>query len=350
MLTQITDTAMLDADSNTALDSQSTVLAPMSAHIDWISLSFQVEGNRRLDKLIESIQDMLGISIFFDAYRVKDDYTGRYKTYCGTLGITFSYTSFSDNDICNARLTLPGQFLADRKPWHIKRVCRRFQHDWGATCTRIDLAVDDYAKQLNYQNIVDATKNNQAVGFRCGKTIESYGTNQDGKTVYCGSRRSPKYARFYEKAEFDRFEVEYKQSFASSVFADYLDDFSPDSRIVLSSILRSSLSFALRKDKNLTRSTECEWWTSFKERIVGTFHSISRPKPRPSLDRTLKWIHRSVSKSLLLMREGLGEIHAEKLLQLWEYEARGRCGLKEVDILNQFRQHGFSLADLMNMI
>jgi DNA relaxase NicK len=322
----------------------------MTAHIDWISLSFQVEGNRRLDKLIDTIQDMLGVSIFFDSYRVKDDYTGRYKTYCGTLGITFSYTNFGDNDVCNARLTLPGQFLADRKSWHIKRVCRRFRDDWNATCTRIDLAVDDYAKQLNYQDIVDATKHNQAVGFRCGKTIESYGTNQDGKTVYCGSRRSPKYARFYNKGEFDRFEVEYKQSFATSVFTDYLADYSPDSGIVLSSILRSSLSFAVRKDKNLTRAKECQWWANFKDRIVGTFHPVVGSKPRPSLDRTLKWIHRSVSKSLLLMREALGEIHMEKLLQLWEYEARARCTQKEADLLNQFRQHGFSLADLMNMI
>jgi Replication initiation factor len=350
MLAQTTNTDTQGAVSNTALESQSPVLEPMSAKVDWISLSFKVSGSRRLDKLIETIQDMLGISVFFDECRVKDDYTGRYQSFNCTLGCTFSYSSFDSNDVCNARLTLPGQFLADRKPWHIKRVCRRLRDDWAAVCTRIDLAVDDYAKQLDYQVIINATKNKDCVGFRSGKTVESYGTQLDGKTVYCGSRRSPKFARFYNKGEFDRFEIEYKQHLASAVFCDYLADLSPDSSLTLSSILRSSISFVNKRDRNLSRATDCDWWLSFQSRIVGSFHPLNLARPRPSLDRTLKWIHRSVSKSLLLMREALGELWMEKLIQLWEYEARGRTTAKDIDNLNQFRQHGFSLSDLMNMI
>jgi DNA relaxase NicK len=326
------------------------VVGAMTAKVDWISLSFQVSGSKRLDKLIEQIQDMLGISIFFDKVRIKDDFTGRYQSFSGTLGCTFSYSDGGDNQLYHARLTLPGQFLDDRKPWHIKRVMRRMRDDWHGTCTRIDLAVDDYAKQLDYDTIINATKNKDTVGFQRGKTIESYGGGREGRTVYCGTRRSPKFARFYNKGDFDRFEIEYKQHLASAIFCDYLDDFSPDSSLTLSSILRSSIGFVHKRDKNLSRATDCDWWVSFQSRIVGTFHPLNRPKPRPSLDRTLKWIHRSVSKSLLLMREALGDIQMEKLLQLWEYEARGRTTAKDIDNLNQFRQHGFSLADLMNMI
>lgn len=349
-MAQATKKATDDAASNTALDSQPNGYDSLTAHIDWISLSFKIHGKAKLDKLIHTIQELLQISIYFDNYRNTDDFTGRYKTHGGTLGISFSYSYFDNNDRCNARLTLPGGFLADRRPWHIKRVCRRLRDDWGAICTRIDLAVDDTHRQLDYQKIIDATKHNQTLGFRSGKTIDSYGTKQDGKTVYCGSRRSSKYARFYNKETCDRFEIEYKQNLAVSVFTDYLSDYSPDSSIVLSSILQSSISFIVRKDKNLSRATECQWWTEFKQRIVGTFHPLIRSKPRPSLDRTLKWIHRSVSKSLLLMREALGDIQMEKLLQLWEYEAKSRCNSGDVDRLRQFNQHGFSLADLMNMI
>lgn len=349
-MAQQTQKVTQGAVSNTALESPTPGLHSMSAKVDWISLSFKVSGSKRLDKLIETIQDMLGIVFYFDEVKIKDDYTGRYKSYSGTLGCTFSYSYFDSNDVCNARLTLPGKFLADRRPWHIKTSCRRLRDNWSAVCTRIDLAVDDYAKQLDYQLIINATKNKDIVGFRSGKTVESYGTLSDGKTVYCGSRRSPKFARFYNKGEFDRFEIEYKQHLASAVFFDYLDNLSPSSSFILSSILANSISFVTKRDRNLSRAIDCDWWISFQSRILGGEYKLNAPKPRPSLDRTLKWIHRSVSKSLLLMKEALGELWTEKLIELWEYEARSRISTRDMDMLNQFRQHGFSLSDLMNMI
>jgi DNA relaxase NicK len=349
-MAQINQKATECATSNTALNQQSSGLQPMPAIVDWISLSFKIEGSRRLDKLIDTVQELLQVSIFFDKYRVDDDFTGRYKTYSGSLGLSISYSNFGDNNICNARLTLPGQFLAQRKPWHVKRVMRRLRDDFGAVCTRIDLAVDDYSRQLDHKVIIAATKNKEGVGFNCGKTIDSYGTNNDGITVYCGSRRSPKFARFYQKSEFDRFEIEYKQHYATSIFTDYLADTSPDSCYLLSSILRSSISFAYKPDCNLSRSTERNWWLSFRDRIVGTNIKLSHVKPRPSLDRTLKWIHRSVSKSLLLMREALGSVDMEKLLELWEFEARLRCDRSDADRVQQFNLNRISLDELMSML
>lgn len=349
-MTQVTEKCTDSAASNTAFNQQAPVLGSMTAKIDWISLSFKVDGNRRLDKLIDTIQELLQVSIFFDKYRLDDDFSGRYKTYSGSLGVTFGNSSFDNNYVCNARLTLPGEFLANRKEWHVKRVMRRLYNDFGARCTRIDLAVDDYNRQLSHQTIVDATKNKEGIGFNCGKTIDSYGTNNDGITVYCGSRRSPKFARFYQKDGFDRFEIEYKQHYASSVFVDYLADTTPDSSYLLSSILRSSISFAYKPDCNLSRSVEREWWVNFRDRITGQFRKVAVSKPRPSLDRTLKWIHRSVSKSLLLMRQALGEFAMGKLLQLWEFEARLRCNQSDSDRLLQFKLQQIPLDELMNMI
>lgn len=349
-MTQITEKGTDIAVSNTALNQQSLVLGAMVAKIDWISLSFKLVGSRRLDKLIDTIQELLNISIFFDKYRIDDDFTGRYKAYSGSMGVSLSYSNFDCNDICNARITLPGEFLANRNPWHIKRVMRRLRDDFAAKCSRIDLAVDDFSRQLNHQTIIDATKNKEGIGFNCGKTIDSYGTGNDGITVYCGSRRSPKFARFYQKGEFDRFEIEYKQHYAASIFTDYLADTSADSAYLLSSILRSSISFAYKPDCNLSRSIEREWWVSFRDRIQGEYQKVTASKPRPSLDRTLKWIHRSVSKSLLLMREALGDFNMAKLLELWEYEAKLRCDRSDSDRVTQFNLNPLSLDELMNMI
>lgn len=349
-MTQINQKATDSAASNTAFNQLSPALDSMSAKIDWLSLSFKVNGSRRLDKLVDTIQELLQISIFFDKYRLNDDFSGRFKTYSGSLGVSFGCSNFDSDDVCNARLTLPGQFLANRKSWHIKRVMRRFRDDFGAVCTRIDLAVDDYAKQLDHETVESAAKKKEGIGFNCGKTIDSYGTSNDGITVYCGSRRSPKFARFYQKGEFDRFEIEYKQHYASSIFADYLADTSSDSAYLLSSILRSSISFAYKPDCNLSRSIEREWWVKFRDRIVGEYQKVQASKPRPSLDRTLSWIHRSVSKSLLLMREALGTDNMNKLLELWEYEAKLRCDRSDSDRVHQFNLNPLSLEDLMNMI
>jgi Replication initiation factor len=349
-MTQATAKVTDNAASNTALNQQSPALESMGAKIDWISLSFKVNGSRQLNNLIEKIQDWLFISIFFDKYRLADDFTGRYKTYSGSLGVSFGYSNFDNDDICNARLTLPGHFLEQRSPWYIKTRMARFSKEFGAVCTRIDLAVDDYSKQLDHQTIVVASKNKEGIGFNVGKTIDSYGTSNDGITVYCGSRRSPKFARFYQKDRFDRFEIEYKQHYASSIFADYLADTTSDSSYLLSSILRSSISFAYKPDCNLSRSVEREWWVKFRDRIVGEFQKVTSSKPRPSLDRTLKWIHRSVSKSLLLMREALGESDMNALLKLWGFEAKLRCDQSDVDRLLQFSLNPLSLDELMAML
>jgi DNA relaxase NicK len=350
MLTQINQKSTDNAASNTAFNQQSPALAPMNAKIDWISLSFKIQGSSKLDKLVDTIQELLQVSIFFDKYRLNDDFTGRYKTYSGSLGLSLGYSNFDSNDLCNARLTLPGDLLANRKPWHIKRVMRRLRDDFGAVCTRIDLAVDDYARQLDHATIIQATKNKEGIGFNGGKTIDSYGTSNDGITVYCGSRRSPKFARFYQKDGFDRFEIEYKQHYASSIFVDYLGDTTPDSTYLLSSILRSSISFAFKPDCNLSRSIERDWWIGFRDRIVGEYQKVKASKPRPSLDRTLKWIHRSVSKSLLLMREALGNSGMGKLLELWEFEAKLRCDQSDSDRILQFNLQKLSLDELMAML
>lgn len=338
------------AVSNTAIKSPLPANHLMAAKIDWLTITAQIQGSKRLDKYIETIQDYLSISIFFDNYRLNDDFSGRYKAYSGSLGCTFSYSNFNSDDVCNTRLTLPGEFLSNRKPWQIKKAMQKLHHNFGIKCSRIDLAVDDYKKQLNHKEIENSAKRGEGIGFNCGKTIDSYGTGNDGITVYCGSRRSPKFARFYQKGEFDRFEIEYKQQYASAIFNDYLADSSCGSVVLLSTILRSSISFAAKPDKNLSRSKELKWWTKFKNRIEGENIKVSYPKPKPSLDATFKWIHKSVSKSLLLMRQALGETIMSQTLEQWEYEARSRCTASDNDRLLQFNMRGFTTDELISMV
>jgi hypothetical protein len=354
-MTQMAQGYTHGAASNTALDSQPHVVGAMSAHVDWLSFSFTVVGSRRLDKLIDTIRDLLQVDIYFDNPRIKDDYSGKFQSFGGSLGLTFSYTHFDNHDICNARLTLPGVLLADRKPWHVKRVCRRFRDDWQAKCTRIDLAVDDYAYQLNDDQLENAIIDKCIVGVRGGQRINSYGTKTAGTTIYLGQRRSAKFARIYDRATVTggkihakRFEIEYKQGLAHSIFVDYLADGSPDSSYLLSSIIRSSISCNYKPDKNLSRSVVFEWWASFVERIVGDTHVYKRVPPIHSLDRTLRWVHRSVSKSLLVIQEALGLDKTKELLDFWMHEARLRCTLHDADEINRIRGENYTLDMLMS--
>lgn len=344
--TQVTDSAV----SNTALNSQSLGHTLLVGHLDWLSLSCTISGSRRLDKFIEDVQNYFDISFFFDKPKIKDDYSGRYQTFSGSLGCSLSYSNINNDDVYNARITLSGEFLASRAKWHVKRRLQYLNDNFGLRCTRVDIAVDDYDKQLDFSVIESSSRAKEGVGFSSGKTVDSYNSVGCGITVYCGSRRSPKYARFYEKGEFNRFEIEYKQQYAEAIFTDFMADTTPTGEFLLSSILASSISFAYKPDKNLSRSITHQWWLDFTARISYKIVRYKIVKPRPSLDRTLRWIHRSVSKSLLLMREALGTCAMNQMLQLWEQEARLRCDQSDSDRLLQFKLQDISLDELMTML
>ena len=73
--------------------------------------------------------------------------------------------------------------------------------------------------------------------------------------------------------------------------------------------ITSMVAFVDRKaDKNLTRCPLLKWWADWCNRIQAGVASmqVKRTYPKPDLWRTMEWLNRQVSKSLLLVREIFG--------------------------------------------
>lgn len=340
--------------SNTALDSQTHAQQGLTATVDWLTLQFR-EVN--IDKLVDCIQDLLQVSIFFDGKQVEQNEQGTWNVCQGTGGISFLWKSDGTRSYGDASLVLPGGFLCTREYWHVHRVSRRLASDFGGMCSRIDLAVDDYDRALDFRQILDAIELGEVVGFQKSKYIESYGGVEAGKTIYLGTRRSNKYGRIYDrlgvtkgKENCIRFEVEYKRGMARSVFTDYIKAERSTVLDKLGGIIKTAFGFAHKKDKNLDRAVVKEWWAVFCQRIGGCPNKIRVKPEKKSIEKSLHWVKKSVSKTLLKIVGCIGIEGLHNVLNV--FIAQKIDQLREVDKahINEFRDSPMSVADIIAQI
>jgi DNA relaxase NicK len=343
-----------DVSSNTTLESHAGG-EPLSARIDWLSFSFQLADKYKLDQLTECIRELLQVNISFDTGKtLTDNARHTYTYYEGDLGISYGYTSTLLSGAIRARLILPGQLLSARADWHIKRVSRRLFADFGAKCTRIDIAIDDYSRSLDFEEVEAAIKSGNIAGFQKAKFIESYGGNDAGRTIYLGVRRAAKYGRIYDRMGVTkgaenciRYEVEYKQGLALAIFSDYINDEHIDSTPLLCGIIRGAFDFTIKKGKNLDRATRLGWWDAFLSRISGETIKVLVATKNRSIERTLAWLRRSVSKSILISKQILGAKNLDILWQIWEREAADRITDADRRVIEQSGYSGSELLELL---
>jgi DNA relaxase NicK len=319
-------------NSNTALDSHPHGTSPqhMVPMVDWLSLSFC---DVNIDKLIESIQNRLHVSIHFDKYSIVKHGNKAQLWYKGTMGVQLGITNTGAlaDRYGDVLLLLPGRLCSSVKSWALKSFCREMFLGFDCRCTRIDIKVDDYDEALDFPTMIDAVEKGNIAGFQKGKYIQSYGGEDAGRTLYLGTRRSNKFGRIYERAGVTkgaekcyRFEVEYKRSMAQAVFLVYINAEEDELADVLGGILKKAFLFLNKTDKNVLRCEVFSWWNEFLDRIVSVAVQLEIVKPVPSIDATVRWVHRSVSKSIGKMREALGKRATNVLLKLWSEESKVR--------------------------
>jgi DNA relaxase NicK len=341
--------------SNTALKSHPHGEGVLAAHCDWMTLKFSVRDKYVLDKAIEDIKDILLIDYDFGTQQYTANQQAKYQSYRGTLGSCISYTYGCNIERINCIITLPGQWLKAHSLEWIKESVRFFHEKYDTHCSRFDIAVDDYQRKLNWSAIRDACKSGCGVGFREYQFIESKARFGTGKTIYLGTRKSARYCRIYDRASVTdgkenciRFEIEFKKDLSHTVYIDYLYSSDINGAETLSGIIQSQISFVKRKDKNLNRATTLVWWQNFINRIKGQKIELPRTKPILNIERTLRWVHRNVSKGLLLLKEAIGIDDLNVLFGLWELEARGRITKLDLIHLDEFKEHGLSIHQLMS--
>ena len=215
-------------------------------------------------------------------------------------------------------------------------------------CSRMDVAFDDWSKSLDPTLIVASVEDGLYSGFRSASYIRNLGTA--GFTLYLGSRESESFCRYYNKdaesagrIDSYRFETEYKGAKADFFWHCYATAATSVASIgVLSSISLSDVMFYSTKHKNLSRSVVSSWWSEFLS--LRGCDGISYPPQMPvsSIDRTIGWIRRQVSRSLGLVRRSMGSVNFDILLS--ELIADGEAKLRRMDDLRILQHYECNYA------
>lgn len=241
-------------------------------------------------------------------------------------------------------LSIPASALAFLKSQHhVFLFLRSLRKLADCHCTRFDLAIDDYDKSVSYHQVFNAiTRGHYARVKRKPHAIWNFG---GGFTVSLGSRSSDKYVRFYDKAaetdgEIDayRWEIEYHGELADYIFQFYCsmpEDPSEFSAYApqLSGILSRAIEFVDKsKGDRLSRWPRLSWWKDFCSRLGEAIHfRVCRPKP--SLERKIRWIDRQVIKSLAMIIDGLGIDHDSDWILGRLREARERYKAEDLAMI-----------------
>lgn len=171
------------------------------------------------------------------------------------------------------------------------------------TCTRLDIAIDDFSRSVSLDTVLDAAYNNSIVGFESYRHIDGNGVS----TVYFGSPSSDKQLRFYDcdfvhQIPADRWELQLRRDYANSVlFGVNLDNLAFD----LGSYFFSLVRFVDRDSSSTV--TNCDllpWWDNLASRFLSI--SFSLPKSFSSLGKLDHWFTKQVLPSLCVFRFGLG--------------------------------------------
>lgn len=210
----------------------------------------------------------------------------------------------------------------------VKQQCRFIRillEEYSVNFTRLDVAIDDYEKELKFQTIVDTLKAKNYSGFQNWNVIE----NRDGGwTINLGSRQSESITRIYNKTveskgEIDaiRWEREFKGAKAQELAKQIASlDFSMPDGWFGSQLARFALggiNFLIKSDVNLNRCKTVDWFESFLSSFLSPI-KLRVQRIKPTIDRTVEWLKRSVSASLKLICSIKNDNFIDDLLKLGE--------------------------------
>jgi len=226
-------------------------------------------------------------------------------------------------------------------------------------CSRLDLAIDDYSKKLQFQQIEDAIKSQNRSGFRNARTVRNHQRRFGGWTVYLGARQSEFMVRIYDKyaeskgvIDSYRWEAEIKGDTAKALFPLLLEfpasDKEYQSKLIDYAI--GKIKFINPIDKNIARCPLLPWWSEWVEFISCAPKAVFVARFKPSLARTKQWLQKSVAKSLAMMSDSLGVYYFPHFLN--ELLISGHERMEDIDRLRvkDYREHSHGYGDLMNPI
>lgn len=221
--------------------------------------------------------------------------------------------------------------------------------DYKGRFTRFDIALDDYEKQLDFDEIEQAIEDEWYWGANYAEIRKSRkrGKLETGKTAYFGSSQSDKMVRVYDKnveskGEIDaiRMEVQFRGEYAEIVGGGWLNMAADSSQAVadwMASIVVGSLDFRYRESKNRDRCSRVPWWAAFCERVAVAAKRVSKARRVPCLVRSMDALNRQWASMLAVIMQALGDdIFMGWLFGLLD-EGSGRLGVRHRALLSLAR-------------
>lgn len=369
--------------SNTGYHAQTEVTPTYSyVNIDYLQGTITLHTLDELEYFIQMVlvYDLTDIPIAwnFDSPL----YAGIYwQNNCSTvLGTRAGFNLQSDSTF-KVWVSLPGTFFnalgTDRAfrllGWLVNR-CPGFKP------TRLDIKIRDYSRIRNPSEILSycregclrSVRSYNYVGGGCSRT----GQTSENITVYLGSMKSHKYVRVYDSLPVHGedaidWECQMREEYAENAWqmiADILTaDMVKDEQLqtyisALSGFVVGAVDFKYpdleNADIRANRLERMEWWQDF----IDSFADIGRIKVVPgkkptTVERTDKWLQKSVMPTLAAKAQGLGGVcfsdYLQKAFQIAESTFKSKhYGL--VELYRMFRPQGIvpqiikDIADMNN--
>ncbi len=218
----------------------------------------------------------------------------------------------------------------------------------GVKCNRLDLAFDDYMSYLDIERMDKMIDKRDCVDtlWRTHDMIKSKKSNSDnvGKTLYIGNRKSHSFARVYDKRaksiregvpieslpeSWIRFELELKGNMSDAVIRDLVAT-KLDSATAYG-FLRSRINFRVKGKGAKARRNLCKWWERFTMR--NDTREIKPAKPHATIEAKRSWVEDSVFKTLAMITMADG---GDDFIRDGIEDARRKITQKDLNIINAY--------------
>jgi hypothetical protein len=227
-------------------------------------------------------------------------------------------------------LVVPAKPIRSVTQWDNAVFLLHLIEDYKGEFTRLDIALDDFGKRLDFDAVSDAIAENNYFHFSKFRDIKSGSrvATEEGRTIYMGSTASPKFLRLYNKAvesggETDsyRLELVLKGEHAKLVGRYWTEMVSQPEEVVsrwLASLVVGAVDFRERVSKNRERCPLLGWWADFCAAVDAAGIRLVLPKKEGCLVRTMDALEFQYAPTIAVIAEVLGaafEPYIEQLRQ-----------------------------------
>lgn len=305
---------------NTGLNRQATLDSSLCAHVDYLVACGYVEDIAIVERFLH---DCFGVA--FDWSTSRPGVRGKYyeKNCNSPSGASISANCRVGFDGSDCRIVVPGSVLSSVANDAIYRFGSQLL-GLGFRFTRIDIAVDDFERQLDIDELYRCVCEGKMRGAKKYKYIVSSPKKKGfdcGKTLYLGSGGSDKITRIYDKnvesVGLDncvRWETQFRDELGQSVANRLFGCGDPND--LLATIVRDAIASYSFVDPTSSVRSRCqllEFWSVWLSRI-GEGVKISAPKVVAMLSDKKRWVERQVVTTLALISHCIGWDDAEQWL------------------------------------